>query len=125
MILIPVSIGELLDKISILQIKLQEITDPKKLEFIGKEHFLLMQKLTDPTLIQHPKYQELYQVNLNLWHIEDEIRLKEKHRDFGEEFIRLARSVYKTNDQRANIKKYFNDLFQSEITEVKSYEDYN
>lgn len=125
MILIPVSIGELLDKISILQIKLLEITDVSKLAFIRKEHSLLMNTLSDPTLINHPKYQELYQVNLNLWRIEDDIRLKEKQKDFGTEFIQLARSVYKTNDQRANIKKYFNDLFQSEITEVKSYEDYN
>jgi hypothetical protein len=128
MILIPVSIGELLDKISILQIKLLLITNDGKIAFIRKEHTYLMKILCEHQngdLINHPKYFELYHINLQLWNLEDDIRLHEKNKDFGPEFIRLARSIYKTNDRRAATKKFFNDMFQSEITEVKSYEDYS
>ena len=127
MILIPVSIGELLDKISILQIKLEQITDATKLNFIKREQLLLMNTLSEhmhAKLLNHTKYQELYQVNLRLWHLEDDIRMKEKCKNFDDEFIELARQVYMTNDRRAHLKKYFNDMFNSEITEVKSYENY-
>lgn len=117
---IPVGLGELYDKISILEIKSARITDGGKLQFAQKELALLReiaaQHPTDPKL-----YAELKEVNERLWDIEDAIRVQESKKDFGDEFIRLARSVYVTNDRRAEIKKAINLASGSEIVEVKSY----
>ena len=118
---IPVSIGELWDKYSILVIKKQKIVDLEKLEKINTEISYL-----EPFLKQYPigidvLESDIYLCNLELWKIEDEIREKEKRQEFDEEFIQLARSVYFTNDKRYNIKSKINEQFNSSIYEVKSY----
>ena len=114
---IPVSVGELLDKITILQIKSQYTTN----EYVSKELTELNQiksTLTQYTLEDEVKLKE---VNQKLWKIEDRLREKEKLQEFDEEFIELARSVYKTNDLRAQIKKEINEETQSTYQEVKLY----
>ncbi|MFO7338476.1 MAG: DUF6165 family protein [Lysobacteraceae bacterium] len=126
-ILVPVSFGELLDKIAILQIKSERIRDPEKLANVRKELEAL-----ERTWMAHPAAArdiaglraELKAVNERLWVIEDEIRLKEKAQEFDEEFIRLARSVYFENDERARIKKAINLALGSAYVEEKSYQDY-
>ena len=124
---VPVSFGELLDKISILQIKSERISDAAKLANVQRE----MQALQH-TWQAHPAsardiaglLAELKAVNERLWVIEDDIRLKEKAQAFDDEFIRLARSVYVENDERARIKKDINLALGSSYLEEKSYEDY-
>ena len=116
-ITIPVSVGELLDKITILEIKSQYTTN----EYVSKELQELNQiksTLTQYTLEYELKLKE---VNLKLWKIEDRLREKEKLQEFNEEFIELARSVYKTNDLRAEIKKEINEETQSIYQEIKLY----
>ena len=120
----PISIGELVDKITILEIKKIKLQN-SKLENVLKElSFLrkLMEKhqieITDDLFIQ------LKEINLTLWNIEDQIRIKEKNKEFDNIFIELARSVYFKNDKRAEIKKRINQLSNSEITEEKSYAEY-
>jgi len=127
-ILIPVSPGELLDKITILQIKSQRISDKDKLVNVLKELDILNEiwsKIVsdDPTIEQMTK--ELITINQSLWDIENDIRDEEKHRNFGERFIELARSVYITNDKRADMKKKVNIYLGSKIIEEKSYQDYS
>ena len=120
-----VSVGELLDKFSILDIKREKITDPLKLKEVQKEWETLQLRINELDLKLSDKFvQELREINLNLWNIEDEIRLKEASNDFDEEFIRLARSVYTTNDKRFSLKNQINQNYGSKIQEVKSYEDY-
>ena len=122
-ILCPVSLGELLDKISILRIKQQRIKDSTKLKHIGVELDRLTQAAGD--LAPYGEFlQQFEKVNGELWEIEDAIRLKEKAKEFDEEFIRLARSVYRTNDHRFEIKNEVNRRFGSAIQEQKSYEKY-
>ncbi len=120
-----ISVGELIDKITILEIKLQKIKDPKKLENINIELDTLNQHFTE---IKNENLSQLKnnlkEVNLKLWQIEDDIRVCEKNQSFDKNFIELARSVYITNDQRFEIKNSINELFSSEIKEVKSYEQY-
>lgn len=116
-ITIPVSVGELLDKISILEIK-SMFTDN---EYVLKELNDLNQIKDTLTQFTLEYMNELREVNLKLWRIEDELRELEKKRDFGERFIELARSVYITNDKRAEIKKKINELCGSEYKEVKLY----
>ncbi len=120
-----ISVGELIDKITILEIKLQKIKDPKKLENINIELDSLNQHFTE---IKNENLSQLKnnlkEVNLKLWQIEDDIRVCEKNQNFDKNFIELARSVYITNDQRFEIKNSINELFSSEIKEVKSYEQY-
>ena len=120
-----ISVGELIDKITILEIKLQKIKDPKKLENINIELDTLNQHFTE---IKNENLSQLKnnlkEVNLKLWQIEDDIRVCEKNQSFDRNFIELARSVYITNDQRFEIKNSINELFSSEIKEVKSYEQY-
>jgi len=126
MITTPISVGELLDKLSILFIKKSRITNPEKLFQVEKEFFYL-QELADPFLgvkDYFNLYDDLVKVNLKLWNIEDEIRVYEKKKQFDEKFIELARSVYYTNDERFEIKNKINLLTNSEIQEQKSYEDY-
>jgi hypothetical protein len=119
---IPVSIGELWDKYSILEIKQEKIKDLDKLKYIKNELDYL-----DP-FIKDNKFDELFnklkQVNLKLWTIEDDIREKELKKQFDDKFIDLARMVYKTNDMRAAIKKEIKNKFNSMIHEVKSYKKY-
>ena len=121
MILVPVSIGELVDKLTILDIKQEKIVDLTKIEKVKKEYFEL-KKIYDKSYDE--EYKQLKEINLKLWEIEDNIRIKEKNKEFDEEFITLARSVYKTNDQRFNIKNKINIKSNSDINEVKSYEKY-
>ncbi|MCB9059907.1 MAG: hypothetical protein H6622_00105 [Halobacteriovoraceae bacterium] len=117
-----ISIGELLDKYSILDIKREKITDPIKLQKINKEWESLRLRIEELALKNvESSIQTLREINLNLWNIEDEIRSKEALNDFDEEFIRLARSVYITNDKRFELKNRINQTFSSKIQEVKSY----
>ena len=124
---IPVSLGELLDKISILEIKNKKILNESKLKNIKKELVGLrnvLEELNINLLEIDDLYKDLFKINLTLWEIEDSIRVLEKNEDFGKQFIDLARSVYKTNDKRFEIKNEINKLFNSEYVEEKSYEDY-
>ena len=122
----PVSLGELVDKISILHIKNKNIKDDEKLKLIREEL-----KLLNNTLDDHVKKNDiqefldsLIEINSELWVIEDEIRDCERNKQFDEKFISLARSVYFTNDKRSEIKLDINKKFGSKIVEVKSYEEY-
>lgn len=121
MILIPVSIGELVDKLTILEIKREKINDLTKLEKANKEYCELKKLYNN---LYEKEYNDLKQINLKLWEIEDNIRIKEKNKEFDEEFIELARSVYITNDKRFKIKNIINIKSNSEINEVKSYQNY-
>ena len=124
----PISYGEAIDKLTILEIKKVNITQKNQLENILNEHSLLTTKL-DKLRIENKDvfenfYKELLKVNSALWKIEDSLRIFEKDKIFNEEFISLARSVYKLNDQRYKIKKQINIYFKSDIFEEKKYEDY-
>lgn len=120
-----VSLGELVDKLSILKIKAQKITDPEKLKHIHKEEDTLALTLASLTLqdIQH-HLDQMIDVNLKLWKIEDDIRELERQKDFGQNFIDLARAVYVTNDERFKRKNTINTLYKSGLVEVKSYKEY-
>lgn len=126
-ILIPISPGELLDKITILRIKSERINDQNKLANIRRELGMLdniwSQAVTEDTTIKQLT-EELTSINESLWDIEDDIRDEERQKNFGERFIELARSVYVTNDKRADAKKKVNLHLGSEIVEEKSYQDY-
>ena len=125
---IPVSFGELIDKLTILEIKKSKITDNEKLKNIQLEFELLNKKyqtkLKDTIELQ-VFYDTLLEVNHKLWKIEDKIRILENNKEFNEEFIDLARSVYKLNDERFAIKNEINKTFDSEIQEQKEYENYS
>lgn len=123
---IQVSIGEIVDKLSILEIKKEMIKDQNKLADIMKEYNYLKDVVVNEIGIslESEEYKELLETNKKLWNIEDEIRNKEKDKLFDKEFIELARSVYFTNDIRASQKKHINLQFNSEFTEHKSYTDY-
>ena len=122
----PISVGELMDKISILKIKKKNITDEKKLLFINEELQLLSSTLN--AVVQDNKINEfldkLIEVNSKLWKIEDDIRLCERNKKFNQHFIDLAREVYITNDKRTDIKLGINNHFGSTLVEVKSYIKY-
>lgn len=122
-ILAPISIGELYDKISILEIKSEKISDTKKLENIKNELYFLNELLNEKAT-NEPLFLDLKEVNKKLWEIEDDIRLCEKENNFGEKFIELARSVYITNDKRFELKNEINSKYNSLIVEEKSYEKY-
>ena len=117
---VPTSVGELYDKISILEIKAQRIEDPEKLAHANKE-LTLLREIATQFPADKALYEELKGVNETLWDIEDAIRIEESNKRFGDEFIKLARSVYVTNDRRAEIKRQINLASDSEIVEVKSY----
>lgn len=123
---VPVSVGELLDKISILRIKTERIADAAKVANVRRELDALDAEVAamdiDPEVVEG-FLAELEEINGELWVIEDDIRACEARQDFGEEFIRLARAVYRTNDVRAKIKKRANEATGSELTEEKSYVD--
>ena len=126
-ILTEIAPGELLDKISILEIKLEKVKDKKSQEKIKKEYKILKEieissiKMTDEikNLIQCVK-----NVNIELWNIEDKLRIYEKNKDFGENFIELARGVYFKNDERAKLKNEINEILESNIKEIKQYINY-
>tara|TARA_B100001173_G_C15765742_1_gene452932 strand:+ start:209 stop:589 length:381 start_codon:yes stop_codon:yes gene_type:complete len=120
-----ISVGELVDKITILEIKLEKINNSKKLEDVNNELNILNEyflEIENTDLIQLKS--KLKNTNLKLWQIEDDIRICEKNQDFSDDFVSLARSVYITNDERFGLKQSINEIFSSEIKEVKSYEDY-
>ena len=127
MINVPISVGELLDKITILQIKSKAIKDNNQLKNIQRE-LRELEDVRDRYVPHNDELLELFnklgEVNQKLWNIEDDIRVCEKNKLFEDKFIQLARSVYFTNDIRANIKKEMNLLTGSELVEEKSYEDY-
>jgi hypothetical protein len=122
---IEISIGELVDKVSILSIKLEKIKNPDKLNNIRKEFNLLYKSVQKIGLTKDSDdFKKLVNVNLKLWDIEDKIRIKEASKEFDDEFIQLARSVYFENDKRAEIKKQINLTFGSELVEEKEYVQY-
>jgi hypothetical protein len=120
---VEVSIGEVLDKISILAIKLNKIEDKDKLRNIQKEFEKLTSQVTSG-MYMDKIYLELCKVNKKLWNVEDKLRDHERLNNFNEDFINLARSVYKLNDKRAEIKKEINIKYGSELIEEKSYQEY-
>ena len=126
-ILVEVSVGELLDKISILEIKKEKIKDLEKLEFINNEHGILNDQL-DQNVKSDDKltklFQSLKEINARLWVIEDDKRVCERNKDFGENFIKLSRDVHFLNDDRAKIKLEINILSGSKIKEIKEYVKY-
>ena len=120
----PISIGELVDKITILEIKKNKLQN-SKLENVLKELSFLRKLMAKHQIeITDNLFTQLKEVNLKLWNIEDQIRIKEKNKEFDNIFIELARSVYFANDKRSEIKKRINRLSNSEITEEKSYAEY-
>jgi len=123
---IEVSIGEIVDKLSILKIKTENITDKVKLDNVIKEYEYLLGVVENDLNISTDSdlYNELLSINKELWDIEDGIRDKEREKSFDEEFILLARSVYFTNDKRADIKKRINIEYGSDFVEEKSYNKY-
>ena len=126
-IIVEVSIGELLDKISILEIKQEKIKDSEKLKFINNEHSILKKQLeknvkSDDKL--NDFYQSLKEINAKLWVIEDDKRQCEKDKNFGEKFIKLSRDVHFLNDDRAKIKLEINNHTGSTIKEIKEYTNY-
>ena len=126
-IIVEVSIGELLDKISILEIKQGKIKDPEKLKFINNEYSILKNQLeksvkSDEKL--NNLYQSLKKINAQLWIIEDDKRQCEKDKNFGEKFVKLSRDVHFLNDERAKIKLKINNHTGSVIKEIKEYTNY-
>ena len=121
-----VSHGEIVDKLTILQIKKENITDENKLENINKEYQYILSVVENDLGIstESSDYLELLSINKELWVIEDDIRDKERKKEFDEEFIKLARAVYYTNDVRAKIKKEINLKYSSGFVEEKSYQSY-
>ena len=126
-ILVEVSVGELFDKISILEIKQEKIKDPEKLKFISNEYLILKEQLEN-NIKSDDKLEDLYkslkEINSKLWVIEDEKRQCEKDKDFGDKFIKLSRNVHFLNDDRAKIKLKINEHTGSKIKEIKEYFKY-
>ena len=126
-ILVEVSVGELLDKISILKIKKEKIKDSEKLKFINNEHQILKKQLDNNVKSDEnieKLFKSLKEINAKLWIIEDDKRLCEKNSDFGEKFINLSRNVHFLNDDRAKIKLEINKQTKSKIKEIKLYTEY-
>jgi protein subunit release factor A len=122
---IDASIGEVVDKLTILDIKLEKMTDQQKLKNIRKEHELLEKELSKIKITSDSaEFKNLREVNERLWEIEDKIRIKEAKKEFDEGFVKLARSVYFENDKRAKIKKEINLKYGSELVEEKEYVRY-
>lgn len=126
-ILVEVSAGELLDKLSILEIKKEKIKDPNKIKFILDEYSILNEQF-DKNIVSNEKIKKLYQslkeINEKLWVIEDDKRQCEKDKEFGDKFIKLSRDVHFYNDNRAKIKLEINNLTDSKIKEIKQYTNY-
>ncbi len=126
-ILSEISPGELLDKISILEIKLEKIKDKNSQEKI-KIEYKILKKIQNSSIEMSDKIKDLYRsvsdVNIKLWDIEDKLRICEQNKDFGKNFIELARGVYFNNDKRAKLKNEINEILKSDIREIKQYVDY-
>jgi proline dehydrogenase len=129
-ILIETSLGELIDKISILEIKIDKIEDKTNKEEITKEYTSLTNALTKIKLSSNERTRindfiiKLKEINIRLWNVENEKRLAEKNKNFDKKFIEHARNVYKLNDERAKVKRQVNESFGSNIKEVKKYTEY-
>lgn len=121
---IEVSDGEVVDKLTIVEIKLLNIRDEQKLANLKKEFEVLDQAVGNILSKTHPLYNELLEINKKLWDIEDKIRECERKKDFSQKFIELARSVYFTNDKRSEVKRRINEVTNSDLKEEKSYENY-
>ena len=123
---IEVSIGEIVDKYTILLIKSSKIQDPAKLQNVNKEleYLIDVLKKEDPLMTDYALTKALLEINKELWKVEDELRDLERAKDFGKEFVTLARNVYKLNDKRADIKKEINMKHGSNFIEEKSYQPY-
>ena len=126
-VLSEISPGELLDKISILEIKLEKIKDKNSQEKI-KIEYKILKKIQNSSIEMSDKIKDLYRsvsdVNIKLWDIEDKLRICEQNKDFGKNFIELARGVYFNNDKRAKLKNEINQILKSNIREIKQYVDY-
>jgi hypothetical protein len=126
MVNIPVSTGELIDKLSILQVKKIKVSNPDKLVFINKEYELLYNMSSE--FLERKDisqiYDDLVNTNLKLWEVEDELRVIESTKNFNDVFIELARQVYYTNDERFRLKDKINNLTNSEVREQKDYKEY-
>jgi ribonucleotide reductase alpha subunit len=126
MLSVPVSVGELIDKLSILQVKKIKVINPDKLIFINKEYDLLYEMSSE--FLQRKDilqiYDDLISTNLKLWEVEDELRVIESTKNFDDTFTELARLVYYTNDERFRLKDKINSLTNSEIKEQKDYKEY-
>ena len=126
-VLSEISPGELLDKISILEIKLEKVKDKDRQKRIKNEHDIL-KKVQNSSIEMSDKIKDLYRsvgnVNIKLWDIEDKIRICEQNKDFGKNFIELARGVYFNNDKRAELKNEINEILKSNIREIKQFVDY-
>jgi hypothetical protein len=123
---IDISIGEVVDKITILSIKLNKIENDKKLKNIRKEYDLLFNSLENSGIeVDSESFTKLETINLKLWEIEDKIRKKEANKEFDDEFIQLARNVYINNDKRSAVKREINIKYGSNIIEEKEYFSYN
>ncbi len=126
-VLSEISPGELLDKISILEIKLEKIKDKNSQEKI-KIEYKILKKIQNSSIEMSDKIKDLYRsvsdVNIKLWDIEDKLRICEQNKDFGKNFIELARGVYFNNDKRAKLKNEINEILKSNIKEIKQYVDY-
>lgn len=121
---VPISVGELIDKITILEIKKDKLKNLKLKNILKELSFLRAVLEKNSIFIPDEIFFQLKSINLKLWDIEDKIRIKEKNKEFDNEFIELARSVYLNNDRRSETKKELNLMFKSEIIEEKSYEKY-
>jgi archaellum component FlaC len=121
---IEVSNGEIADKLTIIEIKLEKIKDPVKLENLRTEYEVVDQAMNTIMEKTHPLYRQLHEINSRLWVIEDHIRDLERLRDFGDDFIQTARSVYFINDERSDVKRKINEITGSKLFEEKSYEEY-
>ncbi len=122
---IEVSNGEIVDKLTIIEIKLENISNEQKLVNLRAEFEVLDLAVASIIPKDHHLYLQLLEINKKLWVIEDRIRELEKNKDFGDEFINVARSVYFTNDLRSEVKRKINELTNSALIEEKSYEDYS
>ncbi len=122
---IEVSNGEIVDKLTIIEIKLKHIKDEAKRQNLQKEYEVLDEAVSKIIAKDHELYKALLNVNQELWDIEDSIRDLERDKDFGDEFIKTARAVYFTNDKRSEIKRKINELTGSELIEEKSYQKYD
>ena len=121
---LEVSNGEIADKLSIIEIKLEKINDPGKLANLRNEYEVVNQAMSTILEKSHPLYRQLYEINTRLWVIEDHIRDLERAKDFGDDFIQTARSVYFINDDRSDVKRKINEITGSNLFEEKSYEQY-
>ena len=126
-ILVEVSVGELLDRISILEIKKEKISNPESIKFIEKEYLILKDQL-NKNIKSDKKLEEFFnnlkKINLKLWSIEDDKRMCEKNSDFGEKFIKLSREIHFLNDNRSKVKLEINKYTGSQIREIKQYTNY-